>query len=409
MYQTFSSARPMAAESRPNLLMRICGQPPLFSPEQQLMNWLTAVWTVLIILFTTENAIIGVPLVSTNIVGVLFYGALYFFGRFRRTPVTKLAHINFAASMLLTTLTWLANNGIDGSTFFIYLVILLVIMGVLHGRARLIWMGIWFAHVAAMIVVEQTHPEWLTPYASPAAQRFDITFTFFCIAIFMIGYAAVSMYNLEERRKVADALLLNILPAAVTDKLKYSSQRVIAEHHPEASILFADIVSFTPLSAGLTPTELVELLNAVFSYFDTLTDKYGLEKIKTIGDCYMVAAGVPTERTDHAQVLTRMALEMRDYVCAHDFAGKRLSLRIGINSGAVVAGVIGYRKFAYDLWGDTVNTASRMESHGQADVIQVTESTYVRIRDGFVCEPRGSIEVKGKGPMNVWHVAGAKG
>jgi len=151
----------------------------------------------------------------------------------------------------------------------------------------------------------------------------------------------------------------------------------------------------------MTPTALVELLNKVFSYFDLLVEKYGLEKIKTIGDCYMVASGVPRPRDDHAQVLIAMALEMRDYVSEHQFSGRQLTFRIGVNSGPVVAGVIGRKKFIYDLWGDAVNTASRMESHGQGGFIQITRATYELVKDDFVCESHGIMNVKGKGEGNV--------
>jgi adenylate cyclase len=164
------------------------------------------------------------------------------------------------------------------------------------------------------------------------------------------------------------------------------------------------VVDFTPLSAQMTATDLVELLNDVFTHFDRLVEVYGVEKIKTIGDCYMVAAGVPTPRADHAQVLTRMALDMRDYVTEHEFRGKKLNFRIGVNSGPVVAGVIGRKKFIYDLWGDAVNTASRMESHGVGGTVQITRATYDLISTDFACEPRGMINVKGKGDMEVWHV-----
>jgi guanylate cyclase len=160
------------------------------------------------------------------------------------------------------------------------------------------------------------------------------------------------------------------------------------------------------MSASMSPVQLVNLLNEVFSYFDILTERYGLEKIKTIGDCYMVASGVPRARTDHAQLLAQMALEAQAYVASHDFSGRRLAFRIGINSGPVVAGVIGHRKFAYDLWGDAVNTASRMESHGTGGIIQITEATYELIKNDFICRSAGWVDVKGKGPMSVWHVIG---
>jgi GAF domain-containing protein len=211
--------------------------------------------------------------------------------------------------------------------------------------------------------------------------------------------------NAEQKK--SERLLLNVLPQDIALILK-NEERVIADHFPSVSILFADVVSFTPMSAQMTPTELVELLNEVFSYFDELVEKYGLEKIKTIGDCYMVAAGVPRLRSDHAQVLTSLALDIRDYVGQHEFRGKQLTFRIGLNSGPVVAGVIGHKKFAYDLWGDAVNTASRMESHGTGGAIQITEATYDLIKDDFICEPHGVVSVKGKGEMNVWYVLSSK-
>ena len=213
----------------------------------------------------------------------------------------------------------------------------------------------------------------------------------------------MALEMLQSEQVKSENLLLNILPSEIAQVLK-NENRTIADHIEQASVLFADVVNFTPMSASMTPTELVELLNEVYSCFDALVEKYDLEKIKTIGDCYMVAAGVPRRRADHAIVITRPALDIRDYVSKHEFLGHRLQFRIGINSGSVVAGVIGRRKFAYDLWGDTVNTASRMESHGSGGFIQITEDTYNLIKDDFRCESRGRVNVKGKGEINVWYV-----
>jgi guanylate cyclase len=169
------------------------------------------------------------------------------------------------------------------------------------------------------------------------------------------------------------------------------------------------MVGFTPLSAKLPPVEMVELLNEAFSFFDSLLDKYDAEKIRTIGDSYMVASGVPRRRTDHAQTLVCMALEMRDFIATHTFHnGQRVNFRIGINSGPVIGGVIGKRKFVYDVWGDAVNVASRMESHGLGGEVQITGATYELIKDEFICEPRGAVHVKGKGEMEVWLVMSAK-
>ena len=234
----------------------------------------------------------------------------------------------------------------------------------------------------------------------------------FLLFIFITLYYFISQRDLAFRllrgeQEKSEALLLNILPADIAAILK-NENRTIADYHEGASILFADVVNFTPMSAQMTPVELVELLNEVFSHFDALVEKYGLEKIKTIGDCYMVASGVPRPRADHAQVLTRMALEMQDFVRNREFHGRRLAFRIGLNSGPVVAGVIGRKKFIYDLWGDAVNTASRMESHGSGGAVQITQATYELIKDDFVCDPRGTVNVKGKGEMEVWRVIGSR-
>jgi len=214
--------------------------------------------------------------------------------------------------------------------------------------------------------------------------------------------------EIEAQRAQAEALLLNILPREIAELLK-ARQRTIAESHPAASVLFADIQDFTPLSERLSPDALVELLNEVYSFCDSLALKHGVEKIKTIGDCYMAAAGVPLGRADHAQAMARMALELQRGAAARDFHGQRLSFRIGINSGPVVAGVIGKMKFSYDLWGDVVNTASRMESHGRGGAIQITRSTYELLREDFDCAPQGSIPVKGKGELEVWTLIGERG
>ena len=198
------------------------------------------------------------------------------------------------------------------------------------------------------------------------------------------------------------------LPAEVAERLQ-SDPHAIADHFDEASILFADVVDFTPLSSRLDAREVVGLLDRLFTTFDDLVDLYEVEKIKTIGDCYMVAAGVPIERPDHAQALARLGLDMLECAktCLPDRGGLRL--RIGISSGPVVAGVIGRRRFLYDLWGDTVNMASRMESHGTPDEIQITRTTWELLRDDFVTEPLGLVEVKGKGEVETWRLVGGRG
>jgi guanylate cyclase len=185
--------------------------------------------------------------------------------------------------------------------------------------------------------------------------------------------------------------------------------RALRKPAAEVTILFADIIDFTGLSARVTPEELVTILNTVFSAFDRLSERHGLEKIKTIGDAYMVAGGLPEPRPDHAEAVAEMALDMQSEIDRLGAElGRPLGLRIGIDSGAVVAGVIGTRKFAYDLWGDAVNTASRMESQGVANGIQLTEGAYRRLRDTHICEDRGVIDVKGKGVLQTYLLKGKK-
>ncbi len=229
----------------------------------------------------------------------------------------------------------------------------------------------------------------------------------FAAFAFFVSQRDLAYQLLSTERSKVENLLHNILPREIATILKDNSA-VIADQYAGASILFADVVDFTPLSAQMTPVELVELLNTVFSQFDALVELYGLEKIKTIGDCYMVAAGVPRPRPDHAHILASLAMDIRDRISGREFHGKRLTFRIGLNSGPVVAGVIGRKKFIYDLWGDAVNTASRMESHGAGGLIQITEATYDLIKDDFICESHGAIQVKGKGEMKVWYVLAKK-
>ena len=217
---------------------------------------------------------------------------------------------------------------------------------------------------------------------------------------------AVAALRVEQER--AEALLLNILPRSIADKLKADSA-TIADQFAAASILFADIVDFTPLSERLQPAQVVRLLDDLFTHLDGLAERYGVEKIKTIGDCYMAAAGVPTPRKDHARVMALLALEMREAMRSVDSLGHLgLELRIGINSGPVVAGVIGRKRFLYDLWGDAVNMASRMESQGTPGRIQVTRETYELLRDEFVLESRGTVSIKGKGDVETWYLIGPR-
>lgn len=215
----------------------------------------------------------------------------------------------------------------------------------------------------------------------------------------------VALFNQQEK---TNRLLLNILPESIATQLKEDS-KIIAETFDDVTVLFADLVGFTNLSSQISAIELVELLNKIFSEFDYLTELYGLEKIKTIGDCYMVVGGMPERNEDHASSIAEMALGMQQVINSFNrLSQHQLSLRIGINTGSVVAGVIGIKKFIYDLWGDTVNTASRMESQGVPNTIQVTAITYDRLKEFYNFSERGTIDIKGKGEMKTYILEGRK-
>ena len=218
----------------------------------------------------------------------------------------------------------------------------------------------------------------------------------------------VIMRQLRIEKEKSDALLLNILPMPIVSRLNLG-ESVIADHVADATILFADLVGFTSLSARLSATEVVDLLNTLFSDFDRLSVGFGLEKIKTIGDAYMVAGGLLAPGPDHVEAVADMALAMLEVSrrTSRRF-GLPLPIRVGIHSGPVVAGVIGTHKFIYDVWGDTVNTASRMESNGAPDRITVSDACYLRLRDAFVLEPRGVVELAGKGPMKAYFLCGRR-
>jgi class 3 adenylate cyclase len=211
------------------------------------------------------------------------------------------------------------------------------------------------------------------------------------------------MAELDAERSRSETLLLNVLPRRIADRLKLEPGVVIADRFSEATVLFSDIVGFTQMSTRLSAEDLVKRLDTIFTRFDDIADQLGLEKIKTIGDAYMVCGGIPTVRGDHAEAVCEMAVRMRD--CVDELAvelGGDFKVRIGVHTGPVVAGVIGKKKFIYDVWGDTVNTASRMESHGVPNQIHVSDATYTATKNLFDFESRGAIAVKGKGEMHTY-------
>jgi guanylate cyclase len=242
-----------------------------------------------------------------------------------------------------------------------------------------------------------------SPHALTHPQAaFFFMFNAIGLACFVYFSARHFVTRLAEERERSEKLLLNVLPAPIAERLK-RTQEIIADRYESVTVAFSDLVGFTALSARMPAKDVVDLLNEIFTLFDALAEKHGVEKIKTIGDAYMVVGGLPEPCSDHAARVANMALDMS--VAVENLARARsiaIAMRIGIHSGEVVAGVIGRKKFSYDLWGDTVNAASRMESHGAPGRVQISSATRVLLGDSFRCEPRGPIDVKGKGSMETF-------
>jgi len=332
-----------------------------------------------------------------------------------RTGNFELAlHIQLAAILVSPTLSMIPLGGIVPSGA-------VGIWGILAPLGALVFSGVrsgvrWYiaflvvflgSGLAGLVIgVLEPLPVWFSNLMLVLNVAVGGTFVFTLLALFaQQRQEALAALRVEHDR--AEGLLLNILPGSIAARLK-ASPTTIADQFTEASVLFADVVDFTPRSRDLAPAEVVGMLDRLFSHFDDLAERHDLEKIKTIGDAYMVAAGVPTPRPDHARALALLALDMNEAVSSTGAVGDLgLQVRIGINSGPVVAGVIGRKRFLYDLWGDAVNTASRMESAGTPERIQITQATYELLKDEFVCEPRGTVEVKGKGEMETWYLVAA--
>ena len=315
----------------------------------------------------------------------------------------RLAALNMGAhamaGIVTNTAAHLAAGGFDSGVWFLVWLVIIPLALYLSGFPRQGLQAYALALVALVVAfVADPHlgppppiPDWLRYVYNALALFTSVTMT--------LLWSVYILQQLDAARRRADALLLNILPAPITDRLKHDTS-IIADGFDEVTVLFADIVNFTSLSADTDPVEVVAFLNAIFSEFDELAQKHGLEKIKTIGDAYMVAGGLPIPRPDHCAAVVAFALDMltavKEYKAWH---GEPVQLRVGVNTGPVVAGVIGRHKFIYDLWGDAVNTASRMESNGLADVVVVTAAVRDKLAGQYTFEERPPMTIKGKGQM----------
>ncbi len=274
-------------------------------------------------------------------------------------------------------------------------------------RQSLIWLVVFLVNVAITVLFN----DFFAARGEVVSEELQLTFFWMNLSaasVVVFAFAGYFVRNAVLEREKANALLLNVLPKEIAPLLK-SGQKTIADHHDSVSVLFADIVDSTPLFAGLPPAEAVDWLNECFSRFDRLVDQYGLEKIRTVGDNYMIASGAPIPRPDHARAIALLALDMvAECQRMQPRNGKRMVFRVGIHSGPLVAGVIGTTKFHYDVWGDTVNVAARMESHGEPGRVHISRATYELLGDEFLYTPRGVIPIKGKGEMETWFLDGRR-
>lgn len=339
---------------------------------------------------------------------------LFILLRYKLIRFVQAQNIYLATNMLGNFLGTLALGGIANSTGA-FLFILGSPLGKITGNTREFLR--WFSGSIGFIILEVLlHPVLRTSNNIPpgaSAILWGINFIVVCGFIFgnlvtLLKQRDTALEELGAEKIRSETLLLNVLPKKVADQLK-QKPGTVAEAYDAVTILFADIVGFTPLSTQLGPTEMIDLLNEIYTTFDTLAEKYQVEKIRTIGDNYMAASGVPEPNERHAHNIAMMALEMQEHASGltvnHGF---NIRFRIGINTGPVIAGIVGKKKFQYDIWGDAVNTASRMETYGEAGKIQVAQTTYELLKDAYILEPRGIQNIKGKGPMNTWLLIGVR-
>jgi adenylate cyclase len=348
---------------------------------------------------------------TVNICAAMVFAGVPWLQRFGEL-VGPLTFIGAAYVSIFVT-CWDAGTGTGSQLFLLVAACLVVLMlGIEH-----IVLASALAAVAAGLIIAL---EFLVPRDTGIQPAWATSMGFVITAISAVVMVVVAVWFalrdtdraeavMEAQYERSEALLANMLPASIADRLKESDRSVIADKYDEASVLFADIVGFTERASSTAPADLVRFLNRLYSDFDALVDKHGLEKIKVSGDSYMVVSGVPRQRPDHVQALAHFALDMVDVAAGlKDPHGRSLPLRVGMACGPVVAGVVGSRRFFYDVWGDAVNVASRMETTDSAGRIQVPEDIYERLKDEFVLQERGRIEVKGKGTMRTWYLVGRK-
>lgn len=400
---------------RINLLTStLFGDPRRFALEHRLFNTISLISAIAniggaFVVLTNQNYLVLFLLnLGTGILFLLFY----FLSRVR----AGYDYLYWPFVLLIACflfLNSLQNAGSHGGAHY-YFITALVLAIVLSGKTRrtLAAIGLFGGASVALLVVEQLHPEWITAYANPRERLLDVAGNLLFVQIFTAVVVQTLKQNLNQERRKSDGLLRNVLPEAIALELK-ATERVRPIDYESTSVLFTDFVGFTQIAESFTPQQLVESLDNCFSRFDLIARKHKLEKIKTIGDAYMAVGGIPQANKTHAVDCILAALEIEQLVSdlrAREMAQSQpyWQIRVGIHSGDLVAGVVGREKFSYDVWGDTVNTASRLESSGVAGRINISSKTYELVRNFFECEFRGRVAAKHKGEIDMYFVKGIR-
>ncbi|MEW6127562.1 MAG: adenylate/guanylate cyclase domain-containing protein [Acidobacteriota bacterium] len=396
------------------ILTELFGEPRQFSLEHRLFNTLSLISGVAnlggafrFLDFNNQNLLFILHVIS----GLVFL-VFYFFARLRGS-YRKLFWPFIIGIQIFLFVNTLINAGTLGGAHY-YFIPALVIAIILAPAKRSIVLAFAIScfFTLTIIFIEVKHPELIAPHLNNEARVTDIAINLLFVQIFTGILVLVLTKNLNQERRKSDKLLLNILPASIADELK-ARDAVEPKHYESVTIMFTDFVGFTQIAEQLSPQELIRELDDCFREFDRIANKHGLEKIKTIGDAYMAVGGIPMINHTHAMDCLDAALEilalMQSLKAQKQKANKPFwQIRIGIHSGSLVAGVIGHDKFAYDVWGDTVNTASRLESSGVAGRINISGATYEQIKEAFECEYRGKIAAKNKGEIDMYFVNGVR-
>jgi class 3 adenylate cyclase len=373
--------------------------------------WLAVMVTVSFVLVQIVTGAWVWQITSVNIIGAMVFAAVPWLQRFGEL-VAPLTFIGATYASVLAG-TWDIGTGSGGQFFFLVAACLVVLV---LGIERIVLASALAAIGAGLIIALQfsaPRETGLQPAWAQTTGFIIATVSSVVVVVVTVWFAlrdtARAEAVMEAQYERSETLLENMLPASIAERLKEPDRSVIADKYDDASVLFADIVGFTERASSTPPADLVRFLDRLYGEFDALVDKHGLEKIKVSGDCYMVVSGVPRPRPDHSRALADFALDMANVAAGlRDPHGEPIPLRVGMACGPVVAGVVGSRRFFYDVWGDAVNVASRMESTDSVGRIQVPEAMYERLKDEFVLQERGSIEIKGKGPMRTWYLIGRK-